>query len=270
MPRLTTPIPQDKIGESFVWRDWFQRLSDKVFGTLAQQDANNVAITGGSIGSISLDGNTITHATIIDSAINNTPVGLNTPAAGSFTSISLGTPLPIASGGTAGTATPTAGAVAYGNGTSYRFTAVGTAGQVLTSGGVAVPTWTTALTTGTSTSILYGNGAGGFSNVVIGTGVSFSGGILSATDTNVVTTTAINYSILTSDNIIKVTASATTMTLPTAVGNLGKVFSINNASIGSITVNTTGGQFINGLLAQSLPADSTMQVYSDGTGWHIS
>jgi hypothetical protein len=36
-----------------------------------------------------------------------------------------------------------------------------------------------ALTSGTS--ILYGNGSGGFSNVTIGTGVSFAGGILSAT-----------------------------------------------------------------------------------------
>jgi hypothetical protein len=38
-----------------------------------------------------------------------------------------------------------------------------------------------ALTSGTS--ILYGNGSGGFSNVTIGTGVSFAGGTLSATGT---------------------------------------------------------------------------------------
>ncbi len=30
-----TPIPQNPIGESFVWREWFQRLSDRVFGTAA-------------------------------------------------------------------------------------------------------------------------------------------------------------------------------------------------------------------------------------------
>jgi len=33
-----TPIPQNPIGESFVWRDWFQRLSDRVFGTAANID----------------------------------------------------------------------------------------------------------------------------------------------------------------------------------------------------------------------------------------
>jgi hypothetical protein len=49
MATLNVPIPQDKIGECFVWRDWFQRLSNKVYGTMASQNANSVAITGGSI-----------------------------------------------------------------------------------------------------------------------------------------------------------------------------------------------------------------------------
>ena len=52
MPKLTTPIPQDKIGENFVWRDWFQRLSDKVYGTMASQDAGSVVITGGVISNV--------------------------------------------------------------------------------------------------------------------------------------------------------------------------------------------------------------------------
>ena len=54
--------------------------------------------------------------------------------------------LPIANGGTNGTATPTAGAVAVGNGTQYAFTAAGSAGQVLTSNGSTVPTWATVAT----------------------------------------------------------------------------------------------------------------------------
>lgn len=60
--------------------------------------------------------------------------------------------LPIANGGTNGTATPTAGAVPYGTGTAFAFTAAGTSGQVLTSAGAGVPTWTTP-TTGTVTSV---------------------------------------------------------------------------------------------------------------------
>jgi hypothetical protein len=49
----------------------------------------------------------------------------------------------IANGGTNGTATPTAGGIAYGSGTAYAFTAAGTSGQVLTSAGSGTPTWTT-------------------------------------------------------------------------------------------------------------------------------
>ena len=51
---LNTPIPQDKIEESFVWRDWFQRLSNKVFGNMADQNSNDVSITGGNIKTDSL------------------------------------------------------------------------------------------------------------------------------------------------------------------------------------------------------------------------
>ena len=76
---------------------------------------------------------------------------LITNGAGSIT-IALTGIVPIANGGTNSTATPTAGAVPYGTGTAYDFTAVGTAGQVLTSAGAGTPTWTTP-TTGTVTSV---------------------------------------------------------------------------------------------------------------------
>ena len=49
----------------------------------------------------------------------------------------------IANGGTNGTATPVAGAVPYGTGTAYAFTAAGTSGQVLQSNGASAPTWVT-------------------------------------------------------------------------------------------------------------------------------
>jgi hypothetical protein len=134
----TLPIPRDEIKESFVWRDWFQRLSDRVYGSLAAQDSNNVTITGGSINNINFNGIKITNSTI-----DNTAIGSSIPSTGSFTSLKLKAPLAIAYGGTNNNATPTAGAVAYGTGTTYSFTSVGTTGQILTSNGSSAPTWVT-------------------------------------------------------------------------------------------------------------------------------
>jgi len=63
---------------------------------------------------------------------------------GSITSATWnGSTVAINRGGTNGTATPTAGAVAYGTGTAYGFTAAGSSGQVLQSNGSSAPTWAT-------------------------------------------------------------------------------------------------------------------------------
>jgi hypothetical protein len=63
---------------------------------------------------------------------------------GSITSATWnGSTIAINRGGTNGTAVPTAGAVAYGTGTAYGFTAAGSSGQVLQSNGSSAPTWAT-------------------------------------------------------------------------------------------------------------------------------
>lgn len=49
--------------------------------------------------------------------------------------------LPIAKGGTNGTATPTAGGVPYGTGTAFAFTSAGTSGQPLLSAGAGAPSF---------------------------------------------------------------------------------------------------------------------------------
>lgn len=67
--------------------------------------------------------------------------------------ITLAGTLAIANGGTNSTATPTAGTIPYGTGTALAYSAAGTAGQVLTSGGSGSPTWTTVTGTGTVTSV---------------------------------------------------------------------------------------------------------------------
>lgn len=84
--------------------------------------------------------------------------------------------LPIANGGTNTNATPTAGAIAYGTGTEYAFSSVGTSGYLLTSGGNGAPSWTDPSTLGIGNSWgLSGNTGTNPSTNYIGTsdGVDF-------------------------------------------------------------------------------------------------
>lgn len=76
--------------------------------------------------------------------------------------------LSVANGGTSATATPTAGAIAYGTGTAYAFNTAGSSGQPLLSGGSGVPTFGTlgvaaggtGQTTYTDGQLLIGNSSG--------------------------------------------------------------------------------------------------------------
>ena len=67
--------------------------------------------------------------------------------------ITMAGTLAIANGGTNASATPTAGAIAYGTGTAYAFSAVGNSGDVFTSAGAGAPGWTaqSALAVGSAT-----------------------------------------------------------------------------------------------------------------------
>jgi hypothetical protein len=76
-----------------------------------------------------------------------------TPATATAGAVTLAGTLAVANGGTNATATPAAGAVPYGTGTAYAFSAVGTSGQVLQSNGASAPTWATVTGTGTVTSV---------------------------------------------------------------------------------------------------------------------
>ena len=76
-----------------------------------------------------------------------------TPATATAGAVTLAGTLAVANGGTNATAAPTAGAVPYGTGTAYAFTAAGTSGQVLKSNGAGAPTWATVTGTGTVTSV---------------------------------------------------------------------------------------------------------------------
>lgn len=78
-----------------------------------------------------------------------------------------------------------------------------------------------------------------------------------------------NYVVLITDRIIKANTSNILITLPTAISNDGKQFTINNASNGDITVDVVLSQTINQELIQTIPSNSSMQVYSDGSNYWI-
>lgn len=83
--------------------------------------------------------------------------------------------LGISNGGTNSTSTPTAGAIAYGNGTSYLFNTAGSSGQALISGGTSAPTFGVLGLTG---------GGLGFNTITANT-VIFANGTNSLGKTNV-------------------------------------------------------------------------------------
>jgi len=83
--------------------------------------------------------------TVTSVAVSGGTTGLTTSGGPITTSgtITLAGTLAIANGGTNGSASPTAGAISYGTGTAFAFTAAGTSGYVLQSNGASAPTWRT-------------------------------------------------------------------------------------------------------------------------------
>jgi len=125
------------------------------------------------------------------------------------------------------------------------------------------------------TSILYGNGAGGFSNVTVGTGLSFSAGTLASTasaPSAPVTQTA-NFSVAATDIwlINNKSGSTCTVTLPTASTNSGRVLYFQNyqvqalVSASSNVVPLAGGAAGTSILLASSGDSATL--VSDGTNW---
>lgn len=88
-----------------------------------------------------------------------------------------------------------------------------------------------------------------------------------------VTSKSADYTLTTSDDVVLVSA-ASTQTLPTAVGNAGKVFTIVNisTSAANVTINTTSSQTIGGRASGDVVLrryNNYIRVISDNANWQI-
>jgi hypothetical protein len=105
---------------------------------------SSVVIAGDTSGTVTLQAPAVAGTTV-----------LTLPATSGTVIVGSGGVAGIAQGGNNSTVTPTAGAVHYGDGTSWVASAAGTSGQVLQSNGASAPTWSTLSVTGTLKNIHY-------------------------------------------------------------------------------------------------------------------
>jgi hypothetical protein len=78
-----------------------------------------------------------------------------------------------------------------------------------------------------------------------------------------------NYTLTSTDYQIECTANSFTITLPTAVGRTGQIYSVKNSGTGTITLATTSSQTIDGQTTQTLVQWDNLQIMSNGASWII-
>jgi hypothetical protein len=152
-------------------------------GTAIGAAYGGTGLTSYTIGDIIYASSATTLAALPDVATGNVLLSGGAGVAPAWGKVDLTTAvsntLPIANGGTNATGAPTAGAVAYGTGSAYAFSSVGSMNDVLLSGGSSNPIWSSqaSLSVGTATNLAggiasqipYQTGAGATSFIANGT-----------------------------------------------------------------------------------------------------
>jgi hypothetical protein len=262
-----------------------------------------IAANGGTgfasyaVGDLLYANTTTTLAKLPDVATGNALISGGVNTAPSWGKIGLTTHvsgvLPIANGGTNGSATPTSFGVAYGTGTAYAFTAAGTAGQVLTATTGGAPTWAAPATSGTvtSVSVVSANGFAGtvatatttpaitlttsITGVLKGNGTAISAAVVNTdyfAPSAPVTKTA-DFTVAATEVwlINNKSGSTCTVTLPAASSWTGRVLRFQNyqtravVSASSNVVPLAGGAAGTSILLASSGDSATL--VSDGSNW---
>jgi hypothetical protein len=156
-----------------------------------------------------------------------------------------------------GSNTPTAGAVAVGDGTTLNFTAAGTAGQILSSNGASVPTW-------------INNDAGTVTNASVVSANGFAGTIATSSTTPAITlTTSITGLVKGNGTAISAAVAGTDYIAPPAGTALLKANSggaLANATAGTDYVTPTGTETLtNKTLTSPTVTDYIETVVAIGT-----
>lgn len=105
----------------------------------------------------------------------------------------------------------------------------------------------------------------------VGVGVATPTSILHTTSfATAYTATATSLTLTSAHNVVAITATGQTGTLPTAVGITGRIYTIKLTASGTGTIATTSSQTIDGSTTYSLSAQyKYVTVQSDGTNWNI-
>ena len=160
----------------------------------------------------------------------------------------------------------------YSNGTSW--TGAGGSSGVTTMAAIgSSPNANGATISGTTLNLEPASGSyGGIvttSAQTLGAGIKTIAGIVNtASVTYAYTEQTTTYAVLTTDRIINCTSGTFTVTLPTAVGVTGKAYVIKNSGTGTITIDTTSSQTIDGALTVTINVQYTSyHVVSNGANW---
>lgn len=215
--------------------------------TIADQSGSNWEV---GVGTYSSGPNTLARTTVLASSSGGTIVNFSSGTQNVFVTYPAGKVVttdtlayPPAIGGT----TP--------NTAAFSTLTIGSLTGLLkaTAGSVSAASSGTDYAPPTSgTSILYGNGSGGFSNVTVGTGLTFAGGTLS----NTAAGASITNDTATASNLYPLFVTSTTGSLSAAyTSNANYLYKPSTGELTALEVVASNGFFVN---TQTISADYTL------------